>query len=157
MLPWVAVTMIAVLCYAFEGNYVVKWGLGGLDPVQVLWGASIVGAVVALPLAVGSGQFIDPRMPFGAPEWAFISSALIHTLVYVGYVWLVRQAGVVFAAQVGYPVTAFGVIWAMIILSESYSPYFWAAAALILLGVFLVQPRRKATLEARTGLGENTH
>ena len=155
MLPWVAVTMIAVLCYAFEGNYVVKWGLGGLDPIQVLWGASSVGAVLALPLAVGTGQFIDPLRPFAAPDWAVLASAVIHVLVYAGYVWLVARAGVVFSAQVGYPVTAFGVVWAMILLSETYSPYFWAAAVLILLGVFVVRPRQEDALDAGPSLGKN--
>ena len=69
-------------------------------------------------------------------------------MVYASYVWLVGRAGAVFTAQVGYAVTATGVIWAMLILSESYSPYFWVAAALILAGVFLVQPRRAEALDA---------
>ena len=38
-------------------------------------------------------------------------------------------------------VTAFGVLWAMLILSETYSAWIWAAMILILSGVFLVQPR----------------
>ena len=78
----------------------------------------------------------------------------MHALVYTGYVWLVGRAGSVFAAQVGYPVTATGVLWAMLILSETYSPYFWAAAALILGGVFLVQPRQQETLASASSIGE---
>lgn len=156
MLPWVAVSFIAVLFYAFEGNYVAKWGLGGLDAIQVLCGASIIGAVLALPLALGSGQFISPMRSYGAPEWALIVSSIIHVAAYTTYVWLVGRAGAVFTAQVGYAVTATGVIWAMLILSETYSPWFWASAVLILIGVFLVQPRRRDALEATPTIGETT-
>jgi len=155
-LPWVAVTLIAVGCYAFEGNYVARWGLRGLDPIQVLFGASVIGALMALPLALGTGQFISPFRAYGAPEYSLIASSLIHVLVYATYVWLVGRAGAVFTAQVGYAVTATGVIWAMLILSETYSPYFWAAAAFILLGVFLVQPRNRAVLEDGPPMGETT-
>ncbi|WP_050930538.1 DMT family transporter [Aestuariivita boseongensis] len=154
MLAWIPVAMIPALFYAFEGNYVARWGTEGLDAIEVLYGASIVGALIALPLALGAGQFITPLKPWGAPDWALVASSAIHVMVYAGYVWLVGRAGPVFAVQVSYLVTGFGVIWAMLILSETYSPWFWAAMALILLGVCLVQPRRAETLEAGPAMGE---
>ncbi|MFK7752902.1 MAG: DMT family transporter [Sedimentitalea sp.] len=141
MLLWVPVSLVSVLCYACEGNYVARWGTAGLDPLQVMCGASIFGALLSLPIALGTGQFISPVRAFGAPEWAFVAASLIHVLVYTGYVWLVGRAGPVFAVQVSYLVTGFGVLFAMVFLGESYSPYFWIAAALVLGGVFLVQPR----------------
>lgn len=150
MLAWLPLALVAPLCYAVEGNYVSRWGTAGLDAIQVLFGASLMGAAIALPLALASGQFISPLAPWGAPEWALIASSLIHVFAYAGYVWLVGQAGAVFAVQVSYVVTATGVLWAMALLGESYSPYIWAAMGLILLGVFLVQPRPKDGL-AQTG------
>lgn len=141
MLGWIVFALIAPLCYAFEGNYVAKWGIAGLGPVEVLFGASLIGAVITLPLALGSGQFINPIRVWAAPEWALLASAAIHVVVYAGYVWLVRQAGSVFAVQVSYLVTGFGVAWAMALLGETYSHYIWAALALVMTGVFLVQPR----------------
>lgn len=154
MLPWVAVSMIAVVFYAFEGNYVARWGLGGLDAIQVILGASLLGMVIVFPLALGTGAFINPIRPYGAPEVALIASSLIHAVIYATYVWLVGRAGSVFTAQVGYAVTATGIFWAMVILSESYSPYFWLAAGLILAGVFLVQPRRTPALAVPVKLDE---
>ena len=106
----------------------------------------MVGAVIALPLALVSGQWIDPRPPYGAPDWALIGSSVIHALVYSGYVWMVDRAGSVFAAQVSYLVTGFGVIWAMLLLAERYSGWVWAAMALMFAGLFLVQPRQRAAL-----------
>ncbi|WP_299354420.1 DMT family transporter [uncultured Shimia sp.] len=143
---WVLVAMIATLCYGFEGNIVAKWGTHGLGPGHVLFGASVVGALVALPLAVFSGQFIDPRTVWDAPEYALVASSVIHVAVYTGYVWLVTRAGPVFTAQVAYLVTGAGVLWSMLLLSESYSGWVWAAMALIFAGMFLVQPRQKESL-----------
>lgn len=142
MLAWIPMALIAPLFYAFEGNYVGKWGVEGLDPVQLLFGASLVGAVMTLPLALGSGQYISPIRAFGAAEWALIAASVIHVIAYAAYVWLIGRAGTVFAAQVGYLVTGFGVFWAIVLLGESYAPTIWLAMGLVLLGVFLVQPRR---------------
>ena len=38
------------------------------------------------------------------------------------------------------------VIWAMLLLGESYSGSFWAAVALMMAGMFLVQPRRRESV-----------
>ena len=150
MVAFIPLALIAPLFYGLEGNVVARWGTAGLDPVQVLAGASLIGAVIALPLALVSGQWIDPRPPWGAPDAALVISATVHALVYTGYVWMVGQAGAVFAAQVSYLVTAFGVIWARFLLNETYSAWIWLAMAVIFAGLFLVQPRPKTAL-ARSG------
>ncbi|MFM2354304.1 MAG: hypothetical protein RLZZ528_40 [Pseudomonadota bacterium] len=139
--PWLAVAMIAPFFYALEANVVAKWGTAGLDPIQAMFGAAVVGAIVTLPMALGSGQWIDPMVPWGRPEWALILSSTIHAFMYAGYVWLVGRAGAVFAAQSSYVVTGAGVFWSMLILGETYSLWVWSALAVLLLGVFLVQPR----------------
>lgn len=139
---WVLIGLIAGLFYAFEGNYVAKWGTAGLDPIQVLWGASLVGVIISLPLAILSGQWINPLPPYSAPDYALIASSVIHVLVYSGYVWLVGRAGPVFAVQVSYLVTIFGVFWARVLLGESYAPQIWIALCVMLAGMYLVQPKR---------------
>lgn len=150
---WVVVGLISGLFYAFEGNYVARWGTAGLGPIQVLWGASLVGMVIALPLALLSGQWIDPRPPYGAPEIAQVLGSVTHVLVYAGYVWLVGQAGPVFAVQVSFLVTLFGVFWARIILAEAYPPAVWIALGLMLVGMYLVQPR-KAQVDTPDTIGD---
>jgi drug/metabolite transporter (DMT)-like permease len=68
-------------------------------------------------------------------------SSCIHALIYAASVWLVGRAGSVFAAQVSYLVTGFGVLWAMALLGERYGAGFWLALGLMFAGLFLVQPR----------------
>lgn len=143
---WMFVVLIAGLCYALEGNVVAKWGTAGLDAVQVLLGASLIGAVAVLPLTLASGQFIPPHALMSTAGHALIASSVAHVSVYAGYVWLVGRAGPVFAVQVSYLVTGFGILWARLILGETYPPAVWAAMACIFAGMYLVQPRTKPTL-----------
>jgi len=144
MVAWLPVALIGPLFYAMEGNYVAKWGTADLDAVQAMFWASLVGALIALPLTLWSGQWISPLPPYGVPELALIASSCVHALVYAGYVWLAARAGAVFATQVAYVVTGSGVLWAMLLLGERFSGWVWAALAVMLLGLFLVQPRLKA-------------
>ena len=139
---FVPLALVAPFFYGLEGNIVAKWGTAGLSPVEVLFGASLLGTIIALPLALMTGQFIDPRPPWVLADAAVLLSAVIHVAVYVTYVWMVGQAGPVFAVQVSYLVTGFGVMWALLILNESYSGWVWAAMGVMLLGMFMVQPRQ---------------
>ena len=144
MVVFLPLALVAPFFYGLEGNVVAKWGTAGLSAVEVLHGASVVGLVLVLPLALATGQFIDPRPPWGAADAAVLLSALVHVAVYTAYVWMVGRAGAVFAVQVSYLVTGFGVLWAMAILGENYSSWVWAAMAVMLIGMFLVQPREGA-------------
>jgi drug/metabolite transporter (DMT)-like permease len=141
---WVMIALIGGACYAFEGNYVAKWGTAGMDSIQVLLGASLVGSIISLPLALATGQWIDPMPPYGIPDYAHILGSLIHVIVYAGYVWLVGRTGPVFAVQVSYLVTIFGVFWAKLILNETYVPQVWLAMLAMLAGMYLVQPRKQS-------------
>lgn len=155
MVLWIPVALIAPFCYALEGNFVARLGTQGMGPGHALFGASVAAMLVSLPLALATGQFIDPRgLGFGPAEQAVAGSSVIHVLVYTGYVWLVGRAGAVFAAQIAYVVTGAGVVWAMILLGESYSAYVWLALVLIMGGVFLVQPRHKQPMVAKVPAGQ---
>ena len=152
---WVAVALLASACYAIEGNYVARFGTDGLDPLQLLAGASVVGMVLSLPLAIATGQFIDPRGAWTQPDTAIVASSLLHAAAYSGYVGLVGLAGSVFAVQVSYFVTLFGLAWAMLFLGEEYSGWFWGALALMLAGLALVQPRPAASLVPVRPMGQD--
>jgi len=141
---WALAYMVVGMFYAFEGNYVAKWGTAGLSPFQVMLGSSIVGLIIITPLMLGTGQTIAPAWPMPAPQLALIAASVVHVLVYATYVWMAGQAGAVFTVQVSYLVTGFGLLWARLILGETYAATLWIALAVIFAGMYLVQPSRKA-------------
>jgi drug/metabolite transporter (DMT)-like permease len=141
MAAFLPLAMIGPLFYAMESTYVARWGMAGMDPVQAMFGASLVGLILCLPLTLGTGQFIDPRFDWGRPELALVLSSSLHALLYAAYVWLASRAGAVFAAQSSYIVTGSGVFWAMVLLGERFSPWVWLSLVVMLSGVALVSPR----------------
>ena len=155
MVAFIPVALIMPLCYGLEGNVLAKYGGADMDPVGLLFVASCFGALVILPVALLTGQFISPLPPYGLPDAALLASGTIHAIVYTGYVWLVGRAGSVFAAQVAYLVTGFGVVWSMVLLGERYSGYIWLALVVMLAGIFLVQPRRSNALVPPQGIGND--
>ncbi|HBN31485.1 MAG TPA: EamA family transporter [Rhodobacteraceae bacterium] len=152
---YVLLALIGPVCYGIEGNGVAKMGLKGLDSVQVLLGASIFSLIVAVPMTLVSGQWVDIFVPWGQAEYALIVTAVMTTIAYAGYVWLVGRAGSVFAAQSSYLVTGFGVMWSILILAETYSGWVWMSLILMLAGLFLVQPRRAWPLVSTGNASDN--
>lgn len=142
MLAAIPLALIAPFCYALEGNLVAKLGTAGMDPIQVMFGASAIGAAISLPMAIAADQLRIPSTPFDQADAALIFASVIHSFVYCIYVWMVGRAGPLFAAQVSYWVTGFGVMWSMLLLGERYAGWVWVAIALLAVGLALVQPRR---------------
>ena len=141
MAAFLPLAMVGPLCYALEGLYVARHGMAGMDPVQAMFGASVVGLLGCLPLALGTGQMFDPFVDFGQAEAALVASSAVHALMYSAYVWLAFRAGAVFASQCSYIVTGAGIFWAMLLLGERFPPSLWLALVLLLSGVALVSPR----------------
>lgn len=152
MVAFLPLAMVGPLFYALEGTYVARFGTAGMDAVQAMFGASVAGLVLCLPVTLALGQFFWP-LPVGRPEAALFASSALHGLLYATYVWLAARAGAVFAAQTSYVVTGAGVLWAMVILGERFSPLVWLALVVMLCGVALVQPRgRQGAGEAKQGM-----
>lgn len=154
MAAFLPLALIGPLFYAMENNYVAMRGTGGMDPVQAMLGASVAGLVFCVPVMLAMGHwFAMPLVP-GRAEWALIGMSALHALLYAGFVWIAVKTGPVFASQAAYVTTASGLIWAMVLLGERFSVWVWVAAALMMVGMMLVQPRAARKPEARDGLAD---
>ena len=111
-----------------------------INAFSVLFGASVVGAIVIAPVAWFTGSWVDLSQTWTLPEYALLGSSLAHAIAYSGYVWLVGYAGVVFTSQIAYVVTLTAIFIAMALLGETYSASIWLAVVLILAGLSLVKP-----------------
>lgn len=147
MAAFLPVALIAPVFYAFEGLYVARAGTAGMDAVTAMFGASVAGALMALPIMLALGQGYVPS-GFGAPEAAMLAMSSLHALLYAAFIWLAARAGAVFATQTSYIVTASGMVWAMIILGERFSPLVIMAACIMLGGIALVQPKSRSAKSA---------
>lgn len=138
---FVLVALIAPFCYGVETNLIALKTPKDTDAISTLFMASFVGLIIVTPLTLGTGQWIDLSITWDVPIYALVAASVIHALTYVGYIWLVGFGGPVFGVQVAYPVTLSGIFLSIIFLGEGYSTWIWAALALVIFGLVLVQPK----------------
>ena len=139
---WILLALLSPLCYAIEGVWINKIGIAKLDPIEVILGASILGFFILMPIVALNGYWITPYRVWGPAEFAITASSLIHSIIYISYIWLIGKAGVIFASQVSYIYTASGIGFSIILLGEGYSLFVWAAVILMLMGLMMVRPSR---------------
>ena len=143
-IPWVLLALNCALCYALENIYIDRLALQNFGPIRLVCAVSFVSAIITFLLSLVMDQFfiLQPTNLY-----LFISTlglGFISATAYSIFIYLIGRAGSVFSSQVGYLVTFFGVVWGIIILGESHSVFVWLSLAMIMLGIFLVQPKQNS-------------
>ncbi len=140
---WVLVALLPPISYTVENIYIARSKPEGTSALHTICGLSWSALIVITPVTLASGTWMDLG---AAPEStaAMAVMTVLHLVAYGGLVWLIGQAGPVFAAQVSYVVTLSGVALGMIFLGESHSGWVWLSLVLMLAGLALVQPRQTA-------------
>jgi len=126
------VAIIAPVCYAIEGNFVAVRAPENLNAVSTLFGASVVGLVLLLPVVYLNGWQVPVLLTWDGSRVAMIFAAVGHMIAYTGYLWLLGRTGAVFTSQVAYIVTLTGVLGSAIFLGESYHWLVWVALILMI-------------------------
>ena len=143
-IPWVLLALNCALCYALENIYIDRLALQNFGPIRLVCAVSFVSALITLLLSIVMDQFFILRP---TNLYLFISTlglGFISATAYSIFIYLIGRAGSVFSSQVGYLVTFFGVVWGIIILGESHSVFVWLSLAMIMMGIFLVQPKQNS-------------
>ena len=143
-IPWVLLALNCALCYALENIYIDRLALQNFGPIRLVCAVSFVSAIITFLLSLVMDQFfiLQPTNLY-----LFISTlglGFISATAYSIFIYLIGRAGSVFSSQVGYLGTFFGVVWGIIILGESHSVFVWISLAMIMMGIFLVQPKQNS-------------
>ena len=141
--PWVVIAVLACAAYALENVYISLRQPPGLDPMAATSGLLLMAALLMLPLVLANDAWVPLGWPLGRLEWSVVAMALASAVAYSLFVYVVAVAGPLFASQVAYLVTIAGVLWGMALLGERHSFWVWAALLVMLLGLGMVQPRRR--------------
>ena len=144
MAPWALFALIAPLAYAGESVYIAIRRPPGSNPFALLCGMLSAGSLILLPLVWATDAWVPLDVIWTLSLWWILALAVINVIAYVLFLELIRLAGPLFAAQMGYVVTASGVVWGMVIFGEVHSPWIWAALAVLFTGIAVVHPRKVA-------------
>lgn len=140
---WILAALLLPALMAVETVF-----LGARMPTHIDVFASIgvlmvVSFVLLIPLVALSGQAILPP----DTSWTLALFVVLLGLAGAGSMILTLQiveiAGPVFAGQGAYAMTLAGIVWGMLLLDESLSPLAWGAFLVILLGLYLVEPKAR--------------
>lgn len=142
--PWVLVACAASACYAGENLVIALRMPPSANPFSVACGMFLAGTAILLPITLAMDSFVPLPWPWGPAEWSIVGMALVSALAYSLFIYLIGQAGPVFASQVAYIVTLSGVVWGLIIFGEQHSHWIWLSLVVMLAGLTLVTPRHRA-------------
>ncbi|MGH6719693.1 MAG: DMT family transporter [Alphaproteobacteria bacterium] len=140
MVPWVLIGLAVPVSYATENMVLALRRPADLDALTLLTGMMVMASLMLLPLAWLTDGWWLP-WPWTEESWLFVVFVAINVLSYLGFIELIRLAGPVFAAQEGYIITITGVLWGVALLDERHSGWIWAAVAVMMAGLALVNPR----------------
>lgn len=142
MVGWVLFALLTPLAYAGENVYIAIRRPADSNPYALLCGMLTAASLILLPVVLATGSWVPLESLDAEIMLLILALSLVNIVGYVTFLELIRGAGVLFAALMGYVVTVSGVLWGVAIFGETHSIWIWAALALLFVGVALVNPRR---------------
>lgn len=144
---WVLAALAAAMCYVGENMVLALKMPDGADPFVVTCGMFLAAAAMMTPVVLATDTFVPLGWPLGALEWSLIGMALVSSVAYGMFVYLINHTGPVFASQTAYVVTLSGVAWGMVLFGERHSMWIWMSLVLMMAGLTLVTPRKRLLSE----------
>lgn len=142
---WIVLVVLGSALYAVENVYVEKGVEVTVDVRELLCGANLLAACFQFPLVMALGLAEPPAWLMTEAGLALVGIAASSALAYAMFMTAIRVAGSVFASQCAYIVTISGVLWGIILFAEEHSIWVWSSVVVMLLGLMLVTPIKKAT------------
>ena len=160
ILGFIAISFLVFPGHASNKTYLNFWIMIGLL-VPILIGSVNISLAserfkklkplhIAFGMNLLSAMLLSLMLPSNVNFWFSLNSSklffLLFLLSFIGsigfiiFIKLVKNYGPVFASQVNYLVTLFGIMWGYIIFSEVHSIRFWVSLLLLIFGLFLVRP-----------------
>lgn len=138
---WLLFSMALPLLFAIEALV-----LAGKRPEHVDIFASVglmmaISAAMLAPWAYFSGELLPLGPSIGKLELLVVLIGIVSASSLLLAFHLIATAGAVFYSQSAYAMTIAGVVWGMLLLNEELSPLAWIAFVIIIIGMYLVEPK----------------
>lgn len=138
---WLIFAMALPLLFAVEAIV-----LAGRRPEHIDMFVSVglmmaISAIMLAPIAFITGDLITLELVLGKLELLVVLLGVVGAASLLLSFHLIASAGAVFYSQSAYTMTLAGIVWGMLLLDEQLPIIAWAAFALILFGMYLVEPK----------------
>ena len=139
--PWMAAALLVPIFHSLH-TLLMTWRPRELDTYATVGVMLVISTVLLAPVAAATGDLFMPAFTLGKLEIIILVLGISSAFSLALMLDLVALAGAVFASQAAYSQTIAGVLWAMLLLNEQLSQAAWIAVALVLIGIWLVEPKR---------------
>lgn len=146
--PYVMLAFLTPALYALNGVYAARHRPDSGDSLIFASGMMISAGVLLMPAAVVSSGLYPLWHLASLADGLVIAHMGIAALAFTLYFVLLRISGAVFASQVAYLVTLFGIGFGWLIFGERLGPWVWFAVVLTFTGVALVNLRLSKSTSA---------
>lgn len=140
---WLVFAMVLPLLFAVESLI-----LAGKRPEHIDTFASVglmmgISAALLFPFAYWNGDLMTLGPEIGRLELLVGLMGIVGASSLLLAFHLIATAGAVFYSQCAYAMTIAGVVWGMLLLNEELSMLAWVAFGIIIVGMYLVEPKTK--------------
>lgn len=138
---WLLAALILPLLLAMH-TLLMTWRPRDMDAFATVGIMMALSALLLAPLAAATDALFWPSFHFGQREAIILALGAASAIALPLALDIVATAGAVFASQMAYSQTLAGIAWGMLLLDEQLSPVAWGAFALVVIGFWLVEPKR---------------
>ncbi len=138
---WLLAALVLPLLLAMH-TLLMTWRPRDMDAFATVGIMMVLSALFLAPMTVASDAFFWPSLFFGQREVIILVLGAATAVSVALALDIVATAGAVFASQMAYSQTLAGIAWGMLLLDEQLSPVAWGAFALVVIGFWLVEPKR---------------
>jgi len=140
---WLLFAMLLPLLFAIEALV-----LDGKRPEHIDTFASVgimmaLSTLMLLPIAYSTGKLMPLDLHVVRLDVLVVLMGIVGASSLLLAFHLVSTAGAVFYSQSAYTMTIAGVVWGMLLLNEQLSAVAWVGFAIIVAGMYLVEPRAR--------------
>ena len=142
---WVLAGLIVPLSYALESVLVASMpSTKDRTPLELLFFIMLGSSIWGWSAALATGSVLNPWAAETTTLALIGAIGVLSAISNGSYVLTIRRMGAVFASQYAYVVTVMGVLWSVLLLGERLTTWIWVALACVLVGIFMVQPKKQA-------------
>ena len=143
MVPWVLLGMVAPLLYVANAIIIALLKPPPSGALPLACGTLSAGTVFMLLVTAVTGEWWWFEGPMEDADWALVMAASVMALAFYMMIEIIRLSGPVYFTTVNFIIPLTGIGWGFIFFDDSHSFWIWAALALMILGVFLVNRSNK--------------
>lgn len=139
--PFVGLIIIAALCFSIESVYAGGYRPPNVSSMQLTCGRQFAAVALLIPVALITDTGIPVFVEWGSMQYAVTGAGFLTAAAFSTWLYVINTSGPIFASQTSYLVTAFGLVWGILLFDERHSLYVWGSLIVLMIALTLVRPK----------------